>query len=492
MSLTKVTYSMIQGAPINVQDFGAVGDGITDDTAAIQAAVIFAETPPQFNSYDRFSTGGETAGGYMGKVYFPKGAYVINDTITVSSVYLDVDFGNSIILKGGSFPSGAFAFDFTNSWTGKVYNASFFNFEKVFKLFNNNQNTGRLDFEKLEIYGADVAFDIECRSTYTTVSNCRFITVKQVAIIRSGDQVSFRDSWFSAGVITDDFGGHFEFVSPGNAAGLELIDMFYVPTPQSATKTSIVKVGVDNCRVTIDRGVFGGEPGAIPLIASYANASVTTNRGSQYTISNVMAFTSSGGGVPMIRLYALPNSIVFNNVYGTIEETHTDSLIAFDTTVQSFAAADAARLGPFGIYFVGRQINNFQGLPLANRSTLNTFVRSDLPLAYGFGTGVTNVISYSIPINNQTFFGDTRRGNAFRLCIINTGNPTSDGYSEYVVQFNFGGTAVFISPIKEGTSTASARLSTTGIDLLILTNGDTAANSFAYSVQKVADSTEGY
>lgn len=38
MSLTKVTYSMIDGAPINVRDYGAVGDGVADDTAAIQAA----------------------------------------------------------------------------------------------------------------------------------------------------------------------------------------------------------------------------------------------------------------------------------------------------------------------------------------------------------------------------------------------------------------------------------------------------------------------
>jgi hypothetical protein len=38
MSLTKATYSMIEGAPINIADFGAVGDNVADDTAAIQAA----------------------------------------------------------------------------------------------------------------------------------------------------------------------------------------------------------------------------------------------------------------------------------------------------------------------------------------------------------------------------------------------------------------------------------------------------------------------
>ena len=67
MSLTKVTYSMISGSPINVFDYGAVGNGVADDTTAIQAAVDAAN-----------ALGG-------GTVYLPQGDYKITAPITIYS-----------------------------------------------------------------------------------------------------------------------------------------------------------------------------------------------------------------------------------------------------------------------------------------------------------------------------------------------------------------------------------------------------------------------
>lgn len=44
MSLTKVTYSMIAGPTVNVADFGASCDGVTDDITAINSAISYANS----------------------------------------------------------------------------------------------------------------------------------------------------------------------------------------------------------------------------------------------------------------------------------------------------------------------------------------------------------------------------------------------------------------------------------------------------------------
>lgn len=58
MALTKVSYSMIEGAVANVMDFGAVGNGIANDTVAVQMAI------------DSLAATG-------GTVFFPTGEYRI-------------------------------------------------------------------------------------------------------------------------------------------------------------------------------------------------------------------------------------------------------------------------------------------------------------------------------------------------------------------------------------------------------------------------------
>ena len=63
MSLTKVSYSMITGAPANVLDYGAIGNGVANDTTAFNLAIATGK-----------------------RVYVPAGTYLINATINNKTI----------------------------------------------------------------------------------------------------------------------------------------------------------------------------------------------------------------------------------------------------------------------------------------------------------------------------------------------------------------------------------------------------------------------
>lgn len=79
MSLTKAKYSMISGSPINVLDYGAVGDGITDNTSAISTAILDVPT--------------------NGTLYFPSGVYVGYILLRRSDITIMGDGSSSTTLK---------------------------------------------------------------------------------------------------------------------------------------------------------------------------------------------------------------------------------------------------------------------------------------------------------------------------------------------------------------------------------------------------------
>ena len=79
MTLTKVTYSMIQGQYVNVLDYGADNTGNTDTTTAIQAAITAAA--------------GRT-------VYFPAGTYIVTSTLSYKTAPTQGIFSPGIRLVG--------------------------------------------------------------------------------------------------------------------------------------------------------------------------------------------------------------------------------------------------------------------------------------------------------------------------------------------------------------------------------------------------------
>jgi hypothetical protein len=87
---------------VSVKDFGAVGDGVTNDAPAIQAAINAVS-----------ALGG-------GRVYIPQGSYLINNTITVTQPFIHIagDGMNTVLISGSSITA---VFDYTSGVSPSGY-----------------------------------------------------------------------------------------------------------------------------------------------------------------------------------------------------------------------------------------------------------------------------------------------------------------------------------------------------------------------------------
>tara|TARA_R110000787_G_scaffold193899_2_gene305439 strand:+ start:26341 stop:27834 length:1494 start_codon:yes stop_codon:yes gene_type:complete len=102
---TKIAFNQINGMVINVRDFGAVGDGVTDDSAAMQAAINAA-----------------VAGGR--RVYLPAGTYLISVPLTadITGFKFFGESEGSTILKADAGFTGSYMLDLGNGTTSRYFN----------------------------------------------------------------------------------------------------------------------------------------------------------------------------------------------------------------------------------------------------------------------------------------------------------------------------------------------------------------------------------
>jgi hypothetical protein len=95
MSLTKVSYSMIQGECANVLDFGADPTGATDSTAAFNAAIANNRS-----------------------VFIPDGTYTVSDVGVVDGLQITGNNVRNVLLQVGTNGSGAFTYATAGVGTG--------------------------------------------------------------------------------------------------------------------------------------------------------------------------------------------------------------------------------------------------------------------------------------------------------------------------------------------------------------------------------------
>lgn len=102
MALTKVSYSMITGAPVNILDFGADPTASSDSSAAIQAAIL-----------QTYATGG-------GAIYCPAGEYRLNTTITFPEDYYITFYGDGSLRTRFVFHGSGNALQASSNTSGKI------------------------------------------------------------------------------------------------------------------------------------------------------------------------------------------------------------------------------------------------------------------------------------------------------------------------------------------------------------------------------------
>jgi len=143
MALTKAHNRMIAGSFINVLDYGAVGDGVTDDSAAIQAAINAGPN-----------------------VYFPEGEYLCNVTINDFFNWQGAGSQKSV-LKPASTATPAVTFLYEDfSWEycsvndigfeGVAQQGTGFSFGNPSSYTLGQENIGRVVFNRCSFYNLNI------------------------------------------------------------------------------------------------------------------------------------------------------------------------------------------------------------------------------------------------------------------------------------------------------------------------------------------------
>jgi len=177
MSLTKASFSMINGAYVNVLDYGVVGDGVTDDTIGINAAIVAANATNK-------------------RLYFPAatGNYKITAALTEITSFGGVDMESmehQSINTSGLLVSGTGYTAVTISGSPTIVNLAVFGTGNTANgiLFKNpyDAKIGKLRVDNLNGYGVKINRCFDCTFTHISVQSCGNATEYAFSMNDDGD-----------------------------------------------------------------------------------------------------------------------------------------------------------------------------------------------------------------------------------------------------------------------------------------------------------------
>jgi hypothetical protein len=268
-------------AYLSVKDFGAKGDGRTDDTEAIRKAFT------------------EAANAGMKELVFPSGDYIVTEAVrpTISAR------GPATIWQRN--PEADI---FYSDWAHQISfsNLDFRGGRSHLSLANPNINSGFIRIEDCTFRkssGPAVNIRVGTSSTFAIIQHCQFLGCDQTLISHT-DWTTMRDCWIGGGAETGN-----KAVIENKGGKMVLEDILAVPNVTGKDQRWIDNYGNLTCRSFR----FGGETGGFTPVVNFARYS-TQVWGPSIIIEDSFMFALGNNKRPCgIYLEEIPNIIEVRN-----------------------------------------------------------------------------------------------------------------------------------------------------------------------------------
>lgn len=348
---------------ILVDWFGAKGDGVTDDTVAVRAAIaralaLRAATAGMANSYTapvvQFRSGG--------RYYCPGGLFALNDGLRI--------YGNGATIQS----SPAYPFDtavdlFTNvSFDCHIESLNLFGYNNVISIATANLDSALIRLTDLKVQewaGYAIQSDATSQSTQLTIDNSKFFarSVNAKVLLNQCDVCNFDKNWVEGPC--DLF-----FV---NKKGLNITEMLGVPFASTPASKWIQN---DGQHLRIDHSRFGGEPGSRLLVEQNVGSGGTNS--TELIIENNELYST---GFPLVDFKEIPNIFVFQKnggINGSLPLKFNAAIPAEAT--QTFGSRNVWNVDSnfHNLGFIDGQISNAENQVAAIKAAVQQTLRKEL------------------------------------------------------------------------------------------------------------------
>ena len=310
---------------VNVNQFGAYGDGTHDDSAAIQAAVsyintkaiVFEQANPNPNWHRYFST--------ALTLYFPSSQYLMSDTIEFSgNRYYSIKGNKSIIKCPNSFTGPVFLFSGSAGTKCDIRNFMFREMANAIEYDATNNDLSHVLIENCDFVGiTDIAIKYNNRSSMLKIKNCNFSWCYKIFVNIACDNAEFENCWFSEYEANENGYVSFRLLWGEN----KFINCFFIPNggyntgvdQSTLTELAWIEAGdntaavANNPKILLDRCRVSAELNAKTLINWKVVPSTGNNPTDTYIrILNCHAMSCTLGAT-IILAWHLPQQVVFEN-----------------------------------------------------------------------------------------------------------------------------------------------------------------------------------